>query len=250
MSREIHDELGQQLTALRLKLESAKELCSEEPVCDEIDATQAIAARLDADVGFLAWELRPAALTATGLSATLKSYVNEWSRFSSLRTEFHVKGFGSTRLSPDIEINLYRIVQEGLNNAHKYSNAKNVSILLEKQKYDISLIIEDDGIGFDTDKKTDGKAGLGLIGMRERATLLGGNLEIESSPGNGTTLFVRVPVVENGAVQLLWHRAFDVFVLRHVKNRHAAFRCCGQLAAIGRKNRAGSEGSVAIIAEV
>ena len=198
IARDLHDELGQQLTALRLKLESAKELCSEEPVCDEIDATQAIAARLDADVGFLAWELRPAALTATGLPATLKSYVNEWSRFSSLRTEFHVKGFGSTRLSPDMEINLYRIVQEGLNNAHKYSNAKNVSILLEKQKYDISLIIEDDGIGFDTDKKTDGKAGLGLIGMRERATLLGGNLEIESSPGNGTTLFVRVPVVENG----------------------------------------------------
>lgn len=201
IARDLHDELGQQLTALRLKLEGAKEICNEEPVCDEIDATQAIAQRIDADVGFLAWELRPAGLAETGLPTTLNSYVKEWSRFSSIEAELHVKGFGNVRPSPEVEINLYRIVQEGLNNANKYAKAKTVSVLLEKQKYDISLIIEDDGIGFNPEKDPAEKKGLGLIGMLERVTLLGGKLEIESSPGNGTTIYVRVPAAEDGIRQ-------------------------------------------------
>jgi PAS domain S-box-containing protein len=193
IARDLHDELGQRLTALRLKLKAARDLCKEKQVSDEIDATQAIAEQIDADVGFLAWELRPAALADAGLPATLDSYIKEWRRFSSVKAELHAKGFNGVRLAPETEINLYRIVQEALNNVHKYARAQNASVLIEQQKYDISLIIEDDGVGFDPEKKSARRNGLGLTGMRERAALLGGRIEIESSPGAGTTIFVRVP---------------------------------------------------------
>ncbi|MEO6050083.1 MAG: CHASE3 domain-containing protein [Pyrinomonadaceae bacterium] len=192
IARDLHDELGQQVTALRLKLENAKEICNEEPVCDEIDATQSLAERLDADIGFLAWELRPASLAESGLAATLTAYVKEWSRFTSIAAELHTKDFETVKLLPTVDINLYRIVQEALNNVSKYAEAKNVSILLEKRGTDISLIIEDDGRGFDLDHEQADKSGLGLIGMSERAALLEGTLEIESS-GTGTTIFMRIP---------------------------------------------------------
>lgn len=194
IARDLHDELGQKLTALRLKLENAKEICNEEPVCDEIDATQSIANQIDADVSFLAWALHPVSLAASGLPSAIASYLKEWARFSTIKADFHAKSWGETRLDPEVEANLYRIVQEALNNAQKYANAKTISVLLEKRRYDILLIIEDDGVGFDPKQKRKGTGGLGLVGMRERATLLGGNIEIESSPGAGATIFVRVPV--------------------------------------------------------
>ena len=194
IARDLHDELGQQVTALRLKLENAKEICNEEPVCDEIDATQSLAQRLDDDIGFLAWELRPATLSESGLPATLTAYVKEWSRFTSIAAEFHAKGFATVNLTPDMDLNLYRIAQEALNNVFKYADAKNVSVLLENRGSEISLIIEDDGRGFDFVHEQSDKSGLGLIGMHERAALLGGTLEIESSQDGGTTIFTRVPL--------------------------------------------------------
>ncbi|MEJ7622392.1 MAG: histidine kinase [Pyrinomonadaceae bacterium] len=193
IARDLHDDLGQKLTALRLKLENARKLCTEGPVCDELEATQELAKRLDMEVGFLAWELRPPVLDDIGLSAALATFVAEWSRFSSVRAEFRAAGFESTRLTADYEINLYRIVQEALNNAHKYAKAQNVCVLLEKRDSKLTLIIEDDGIGFDLNAKPSAKKTMGLIGMRERAGHLKGNLEIETAPGRGTTIFVRIP---------------------------------------------------------
>jgi signal transduction histidine kinase len=97
---------------------------------------------------------------------------------------------------PEIEINLYRIVQESLNNTWKYAQANNASVLLEKRDSHFILIIEDDGIGFEPKEKavlTCDDRGMGLLGMKERAELMGGSIEIESSIGNGTTIFVTVP---------------------------------------------------------
>jgi signal transduction histidine kinase len=99
------------------------------------------------------------------------------------------------RLSPEAESALYRITQEALNNAQKYSQASRVDVLLERRDSNVVLIVEDDGVGFDARKDTAAEAGgLGLVGMRERATLVGGTLEIESRPGEGTAIFARVPV--------------------------------------------------------
>jgi signal transduction histidine kinase len=108
------------------------------------------------------------------------------------------------RLDPEVETHLYRISQEALNNLFKHAEATNVSVLLELRKNNVVLIVEDNGKGFDVNEQsivqTSGK-GLGLVGMRERATLVGGSLEIESAPGRGTTIFALVPAQfteENG----------------------------------------------------
>ncbi len=199
IARDLHDELGQQMTALRLKLENAKDICEDEAVCGEIDEIQLIAQRLDTDVSFLARELRPAALEDTGLADALSNYIKEWSRISSITAEFHATGFGSLRLDPEIEGNLYRIAQEALNNTRKHSKAKNVSVLLTNGNNEITLIVEDDGIAFNPESKPSRRKGLGLVGMQERTALLGGKLEIESTPETGTTIFVKIPMLRESA---------------------------------------------------
>ena len=195
IAREIHDHLGQQSTALRLNLEALKDQCvGYEELCGPIEQTQAIAARLDADVDFLAWELRPAALDDLGLAAALANFVREWSKHFGIPADFHTTGMDAERPSPEAETNLYRIAQEALNNTFKHAGATRADVLLERRDGSVVLIIEDDGIGFDPkDKAEEGDRGLGLLGMGERAALIGGELEIESTPNGGTTIFARVP---------------------------------------------------------
>ncbi|MEP6922956.1 MAG: PAS domain S-box protein, partial [Pyrinomonadaceae bacterium] len=194
IARDLHDELGQKLTALRLKLENIRKISEEDEICGKIDEVQLIAKHLDADIDFLAWELRPAALDDLGLIVALGNYVKEWSRHSGVTAEFYASGINDKRLAPEIETNLYRITQEALNNTHKHANAKRADVLLEKSDSAIVLIIEDDGQGFDPEDKMIGEKGLGLIGMRERAALIDGLVEIESASKNGTTIYVRIPI--------------------------------------------------------
>ncbi|MDQ3744204.1 MAG: PAS domain S-box protein [Acidobacteriota bacterium] len=203
IARDIHDHLGQQSTALRLKLESLKEQCLEyDQLCEPFEQTQMIAARLDADVDFLAWELRPAALDDLGLASALANFVKEWSKHFGISAEFHTTGMDKERPAPEVETNLYRIAQEALNNTYKHARASRVDVLLERRGDHVALIVEDDGVGFDPNDKAGADRGLGLLGMGERARLIGGTLEIESAPGGGTTVFARVPVSlpEEGAV--------------------------------------------------
>lgn len=140
----------------------------------------------------LAWELRPAALDDVGLEAALHELLRQWSSTQGVAADFHTALGDRPRLGGAIELQLYRIVQEALNNVGKHANAKNVSVLLERRGDDLTLIIEDDGRGFDVEALRG--AGLGLIGMQERVASLGGHLDFESAPGRGTTLFVRIPI--------------------------------------------------------
>ena len=168
------DELGQQLTVLRLQLEAAKNLCRDEEICDKIDEIQLVAESIDKGVDFLAWELRPSALDDLGLVAAIENYVSQWSRHSGVKAELISSNLRKTRLAHQAETNLYRILQEALNNVHKHARAKSVEVVLDKRDDLIIFIIADDGDGFDPeDKKRRGK-GMGLTGMRERAALLGG----------------------------------------------------------------------------
>jgi signal transduction histidine kinase len=99
-------------------------------------------------------------------------------------------------LLPEIEVNVYRMAQESLNNVAKYAEAKSVEILLSTTEKELSLIVEDDGKGFDpaaANERQGGDGGLGIRGMHERAALLGGSLEIESTPGHGTSVYIRIP---------------------------------------------------------
>ncbi|HEX8285231.1 MAG TPA: CheR family methyltransferase [Pyrinomonadaceae bacterium] len=201
ISRDLHDQLGQQLTALRLKLAALKESCGDnEEMCAQIEAVQKLAERVDSEVDFLAWELRPTALDDLGLTVALTNFVAEWSKHYNVSAEAQVTGFGTggLRLPPQTETCLYRITQEALNNVGKYAQAARVAVVLERRDGNAVLIVEDDGVGFDPEEKMAAGTSLGLVGMRERASLAGGSLEIESAPGGGTTVYARVPVAGPG----------------------------------------------------
>ena len=195
IARDIHDQVGQQMTALRLNLAAIDQSYGGDgEVREKLEQTKAIAERLDANVDFLAWELRPAALDDIGVAEAMGSFVHQWSRHSGVEAQFHTTGLDKERLSPETETNLYRIMQEALNNTMKYAQASRVDVLLERRDNQVVLIVEDDGAGFNPNAAVGGdNKGMGLVGMRERAALVGGTLQIESKPKKGTTIFVRVP---------------------------------------------------------
>jgi len=201
IARDIHDHLGQRLTALRLKIASVRDLCEgNELLAQRVTRLQEISELLDKEVSFLAWELRPEILDKTDFVHALDQYVREWSRHSDVFAEFSTIGLKENALGRDIENNLYRITQEALNNAAKYAQATQINVILEQRDGELIVIIEDNGVGFDP-AAVDGSSkmkGFGLVGMRERASLIGGTIEIESTPGEGTTIFVKVPYGSGG----------------------------------------------------
>ncbi len=194
IARNLHDHLGQQMTALRLSIGALKghELGVAE-LRSRLEAIDKIASQIDRDVDFLAWDLRPPTLDDVGLSAALHNVVREWSQTQRVEAEFHASA-DAIRLATEIESHLYRIVQEALNNVGKHAQATHVSVLLEYRDKEIVLIVEDDGRGFELDAAATERRGMGLTGMEERIALIGGQLEIESSPGKGTTIYARVPI--------------------------------------------------------
>jgi signal transduction histidine kinase len=196
IARELHDQLGQQLAALRLALGAARqEARGRERLGEQLGRSEAILSRLDSDVDFLAWEMRPALLDELGVEAALRNFVGEWSKHFNVEADFHSAGFESARLQSEVETNLYRILQEALQNVHKHAGATRVDVMLERRGDEAVLIVEDNGEGYDPGREVaaDSNEGMGVVNMRERAALVGGGLEIESTPGEGTTLFVRVP---------------------------------------------------------
>lgn len=196
IAREMHDQLGQQLTALTLKLDALKEHYRQNTqLHEQLEALQAIAGQLDKDVDHMIWEMHPMSLDDLGLQSALSSYTQNWSQHFGVPVQLHASGMDQDRFPSEIETALYRIAQEALNNVAKHAEARSVAVMIERRAGQVSLIIEDDGRGFDLQQvfAADDK-GLGLIGMRERATLVGGIIEIESQPGEGATLVVRIPV--------------------------------------------------------
>ncbi|HEY6802737.1 MAG TPA: CheR family methyltransferase [Pyrinomonadaceae bacterium] len=204
IAREMHDQFGQ-LTVLSLKLEALKKECGDNrALCEQVEMAQAIAQQLDAEVDNLIWEMRPTALDDLGLEDALRSYIQRWAAHLGIHVEFHATGAVPPSVTLEIETVLYRIAQEALNNVAKHAQATTVAIVLERRRTQISLIVEDDGVGFDFQQGGDGSdLGLGLIGMRERSALLGGTIEIETQPTRGTTVVVRIPlspILDNGAI--------------------------------------------------
>ena len=193
ISHELHDHFGQQLTVLRLGIEACQEQGSG-PSGESLGSLREMIKQLDRQLDFLAWELRPVTLDEFGLAEALANFVEEWSRQFGVSAEFHVIGADDKCLSPETAVNFYRIAQEALNNISKHAQSSHVDVILESRGGQIVLIVEDNGLGFDLEQAAASDATgkrLGLIGMRERARLIGGSLEIESSPGEGTTVFVR-----------------------------------------------------------
>lgn len=205
VSRELHDQLGQNLSALKLGIQLLRKQGLSTPEAPQrLAKLEALADGLLQDIHRLAWELRPSTLDDLGLNQALRRYTSTWSENTSVPVDFHGDGLDSSRLPTELETTLYRVAQEALTNVARHAKAHRVSVLFERRPSQVSLIVEDDGRGFDAEavlQAPDTQGKLGLLGMFERASLVGGSVEIESSPGHGTSVFVRLPLREPGPGQ-------------------------------------------------
>jgi two-component system, NarL family, sensor histidine kinase DevS len=191
LARELHDETGQALTSILLGLRSIEEAPSDEEMRRAVADVRDLVRSTLQDVRQLAVELRPKALDDFGLVAALERLTESFAEQTGIAVEF-VPALPDGRLSTEAETALYRIVQESLTNIVKHARASRVSIVLTRKEDAVSVVVEDDGVGFEPGRARDG--GLGLVGMRERVGLLGGRLTVESRPGAGTTFVAEVPL--------------------------------------------------------
>lgn len=194
LSRELHDHMGQLVTALLLGLRSLAGRGEADPAA--LHDLERLAEQIARELHHVALELRPPALDRLGLRRSLEAHLAEWSERTGIAADFQASGIDRQRFHPEIETTLFRATQEGLTNVAKHAAASSVDLILERRRGTIGIILEDDGQGFDPESPGDPRAGadpLGLLGIRERVTLLRGTFEIESAPGQGTTLFVRLP---------------------------------------------------------
>ena len=192
IARNLHDDLGQQVTALRLKLVELTSVVPTEVKDAAVARLNEMLHQLDRRLHFVASELRPATLDL-GIVTAMEQFVSEWSATFDIRTAFHSAGVEPGALAPHVETHLYRIAQEALNNAAKYAAASQVTVMLERRGDGVVLVVEDDGCGFDLEAARSRRECLGLVGMRERAQIVGGRLEVETAPGKGTSIFVHLP---------------------------------------------------------
>ncbi len=181
VARDLHDEVNQALTGVLLHLEAAREKAPPELV-GELNETKALANTAMAELLSLARQLRPTALDDLGLAAALASHVADIDRHAEISADFEAEGDFSA-LDDDVLLVVYRVAQESLSNAVRHSGADSVSVRLARRGEQVELEVADNGRAFTFDEA---QRGLGLTGMRERALLIGGKLEIESRPGLGT----------------------------------------------------------------
>ena len=194
LARELHDQLGQSLYKVLLRYQSIQRDCAQRNRrCAELE--EDIRDLID-DVRRLAWGIRPSLLDDFGLDPALQQYVKEISSRAGVPIDYKC-GFpaNALRLPDRVEVILYRVVQEALTNVIRHANANRASVVLLRHNSEITLLVEDDGKGFDAQSAFQGDiASLGLMGMRERVALVGGDLTIDSQPGKGAVVRVRIPI--------------------------------------------------------
>ena len=213
ISRELHDTMGQHLTAFSLNLRVLEDTYPPDsggkPILLRL---RRVADELSHDLHQMAVDLRPTALDDLGLANALQSYVENWKERVGIYAEFAASGFDDTDKSSAalpvvVETTLYRIVQEALNNIARHSGATRAEVTFSRYDHTAVLVIEDNGSGFDPEPLFDPRTPsdennttnpprehLGLLGMAERAQTIGGTFTIESEVGSGTSIFVRLPL--------------------------------------------------------
>jgi len=188
LARELHDEIGQSLTALKVRLEMM-------PGGPGVDETRNIVGELMARVSSLSLDLRPAMLDDLGLLPALLWLFDRYRAQTEIVVEFAHEGLEAPRLPRERETAAYRIVQEALSNTARHSGAERVQVRVFRRGERLSVQVEDGGKGFDPDAILKDPQTGGLLGMRERATALGGHLTIEAAAGKGTRLYAELPTI-------------------------------------------------------
>lgn len=202
LAHELHDQAGQSLTALTLRLQLLEAHLDRDGRA-RLPALCALVDNISKELHWTVWNLRPPSLAELGLVAALEGLVGEWSETTGIRAVFHCEGKAFDVLSDDLQSTIYRIVQEALANVVKHArSATKVEVTLAAASSALQILIEDNGIGFDTNatRPPDSEGGLGLLGIQERLDHYGGKLSVESNPGEGTTLVIRIPVEQQTAV--------------------------------------------------
>ncbi len=202
VARELHDDLGQALGALALQTEAIEQLIDSdtEAAINQLNLTRDLITDTTDRMYELILALRPSTLDDLGLIAALQSHAERFLNGSGIIFELNAAGLTS-RLEPEMETALYRIYQEALNNVRRHSGAKKVSITMTMQDGFLKSEIQDDGRGFDLrrlDSNEDSPHGLGLLGIKERVSQWGGNVDIITKPGSGTLIRLRFPIAEVG----------------------------------------------------
>ena len=194
LARELHDNIGQQLTLLLLRLEVVKQRV-EVPMPElgqEIGSAIETAATLSRDVQGLSHRLHSTQLTHVGLEAAARAVCKELSERTTVDVRFHSKS-SLADLTEDVSLCLYRVLQEALQNAVKHSRSRHIDVWLGNDASGVELIVRDSGIGFEPNTASQGR-GLGLVGMKERLKSVGGELTIDARRSAGTTIRARVPL--------------------------------------------------------
>jgi len=201
IARELHDSVAQTLLKVIYSAGFALDFLKEDPrfAVEEIEEVQQRAKDCLRELRVIMSNLRPTPLDILGLKETILRYAEQYEEEYAISTSVDLKGLDS--IPPSVELTVFRILQEELANVRKHSNADTVKISLETSQGDVILTVEDDGVGFDPKMlplEQDGGEHMGLVAMRERAELLGGNLNIASQPGEGTRITVSLPMITGG----------------------------------------------------
>ncbi len=192
LARELHDEIGQALTAAKINLQAALEE-PDHAKAKRIHETTAILERLLGQVRQISLNLRPSTLDDLGLVPALRSLLDEQGRLASVAVRFSAKNMPEN-LDPEIQTTCFRIAQEAITNAVRHARSTQIRVDLSHENGNLRLQIRDNGTGFDAESAQAQTIGLGLVGMKERAALVGGRTRIMASRGKGATVDVTLPL--------------------------------------------------------
>lgn len=187
LAKEIHDGIGPLMSTIRMNLDAVKSKLSDAPekTQQQVETMDDLIQTVAADIRSISHALMPGALTDFGLVQALKGLCDKINQSELVKIEFHHRGF-TERLDSNVELNLYRIAQELLNNALKYAKAKEIVVQLIKRKEEVMLTVEDDGVGFDAHKiKNILQNGIGMRNIKTRIDVMGGEFTIDTQVGKG-----------------------------------------------------------------
>lgn len=205
IARDLHDQFGQQITAILLGLRAAQnQIAAESPAVSPIEQVREQIQALGKEIHQVATDLRPTALDDVGLAEALQSYAERWSQQTGMPATFFETGVRGSALPKEVETTVYRVAIEALTNVARHTRASRINLILERHQSTLILMVEDNGQGFDVDSAlAHSHTGehIGLIGMYERVALIDGTLTIESAPGGGTTVISRIPLGDGRATQ-------------------------------------------------
>lgn len=193
-SRELHDETAQHLTALSFGLKALEKFCPPTtPAREALEKTKDHYGDMAEAIHHLSLRLRPQSMEEEGLYTALLKHLETWSKQHDIPVTFESTGLLRVVVPPEVELTLYRVMQEALTNVVRHAQATAIHVELRGDATSILLHVEDDGRGFDVTKVMNSRARLGLLGMQERATLLNGTLDIIAALGQGTKITLTLP---------------------------------------------------------